>query len=240
MTSYQSDRDPTYTGTDNLEVMKDAKNYNNFIEKLIVDAAPSKSRMNVFDFGAGSGQFSGIWSKPKYFDVEFAAIELDEKLQRLLAKRNVRVTDLDKIQKTSADFIYSINVLEHIENDIDCLIELHSKLKDGGKVFIYVPAFKCLWTDMDDLVGHVRRYKKGELREKLSLAQFHIESIQYHDCAGFFAALAVRYLASGKVQLSRNKIVIFDRIIFPLSRFFDAMGVGYLFGKNISVTAVKH
>lgn len=239
MTAYQSENDPAYTGIDNLEIMKDAKNYNTFIEKLVVEAAPSKSSFTAFDFGAGTGQFSEIWSKSESPDVEFAAIELDEKFKRLLEKKNIRVTDLNKIDNASADFIYSINVLEHVERDIDCLIQLYSKLRVGGKLFIYVPAFKCLWTEMDDSVGHVRRYRKGDLIKKLGLAQFHIESIQYHDCAGFFATLALRYLTAGTVQLSRNKIILFDRFIFPVSRVFDALIFRYLFGKNISVTAVK-
>lgn len=239
MTNYQSENDPAYTGIDNLEIMKDAKNYNSFIEKLIVAAAPSKSSFNAFDFGAGTGQFSEIWPKPGSPNVEFTAIELDENFKRLLEKKNVRVVDLNKIEIASADFIYSINVLEHIESDIECLIKLHSKLKVGGKLFIYVPAFKCLWTEMDEFVGHVRRYRKGDLRKKLSMAQFHIENIQYHDCAGFLATLVLRYLTVGTVQLSRNKIILFDRLIFPVSRVFDALIFRYLFGKNISVVAVK-
>jgi trans-aconitate methyltransferase len=140
MTAYQSENDPEYTGVENLEVMKDAKNYNRFIEKLIVEAAPSKSSFNAFDFGAGTGQFSEIWSKPESPNVEFTAIELDENFKRLLEKKNVRVADLNQIENASTDFIYSINVLEHIESDIDCLIQLHSKLKVGGKLFVYVPA----------------------------------------------------------------------------------------------------
>lgn len=239
MTAYQSETEPAYNGADNLEIMKDAKNYNGFIEKLIVDAAPSKASFNVFDFGAGTGQFSKIWSGLKYSNVEFTAIELDKNLKRLLQKKNIRVTDLDKIERATADFIYSINVLEHIERDLDCLIQLHSKLKTGGKLFIYVPAFKCLWTAMDDSVGHVRRYRKGDLRKKLALAHFQIENIQYHDCAGFLATLVLRYLTSGQVQPSRNKIIIFDRLIFPIGRFFDWLVFKRFFGKNISVTAVK-
>ena len=239
MTAYQSENDPEYTGVENLEVMKDAKNYNRVIEKLIVEAAPSKSSFNAFDFGAGTGQFSEIWSKPESPNVEFTAIELDENFKRLLEKKNVRVADLNQIENASTDFIYSINVLEHIESDIDCLIQLHSKLKVGGKLFVYVPAFKCLWTEMDDFVGHVRRYRKGDLRKKLGMAQFHIESIQYHDCAGFLATLALRYLTVGTFQLSRNKIVLFDRFIFPVGRVFDALIFKHLFGKNISVVAVK-
>jgi SAM-dependent methyltransferase len=239
MTAYQSERDPFYTGSDNLEIMKEAKNYNRFIEKLIVNAGPSKTSFRVFDFGAGTGQFSEIWSGRKYSNVEFTAIELDKNLKRLLQKKNIKVTDLDKIEKSTADFIYSINVLEHIEQDLDCLIKLHSKLKTGGKLFLYVPAFACLWTAMDDSVGHVRRYSKGDLSKKLTLAHFQIENIQYHDCAGFLATLALRYLTSGKVLPSRNKIIIFDRLMFPVGRFFDWLVFINFFGKNISVTAVK-
>jgi len=40
MPVYQSENNPAYDGTDNLKIMEDAKNYNDFIKKLIIDAAP--------------------------------------------------------------------------------------------------------------------------------------------------------------------------------------------------------
>ena len=38
------------------------------------------------------------------------------------------------------DLIFSSNVLEHIENDLEILKIMRSKLKDNGMLFLYVPA----------------------------------------------------------------------------------------------------
>jgi SAM-dependent methyltransferase len=37
----------------------------------------------------------------------------------------------------SDDFIYSLNVLEHIENDVDALKLWRTKLKPGGSMIFY-------------------------------------------------------------------------------------------------------
>jgi SAM-dependent methyltransferase len=239
MSVYQSFESPDYNGSENLELMKEAHNYNRFIENLIKDAAPQKLGFRAYDFGAGVGQFSKIWSKPDKLDVEFSAIELDADFQKFLRSKGIKVVSLNDIAEHTADFIYSVNVLEHIENDRRCLAELSSKLRSGGKLFIYVPAFDCLWTEMDSVVGHVRRYKLNELKTKLEEATFRIERIQYHDCVGFFAILVMRLMTKSAGRLSHNKLIIFDRFLFPLSTILDSLIFKKWLGKNISVTAVK-
>ena len=45
-----------YTGVDNLEVMREARNYNDWLLRLIGRHAPARGR--AIDFGAGSGTFA--------------------------------------------------------------------------------------------------------------------------------------------------------------------------------------
>ena len=42
---------------------------------------------------------------------------------------------------------------------------MRMKLRDNGKLFLYVPANMILWTKLDDIVGHYRRYDKDSLKK---------------------------------------------------------------------------
>lgn len=50
------------------------------------------------------------------------------------------------------------DVLEHIEDDLAFLKEIHSRMIKNGKLFITVPAYPFLWSYEDDYTGHFRRY----------------------------------------------------------------------------------
>lgn len=66
------------------------------------------------------------------------------------------------------DLIVAMDVLEHIEDDVEALKSWLQFLKPGGIVFITVPAFQFLWSSHDVLLEHKRRYSISSL---LSLAQ---------------------------------------------------------------------
>lgn len=71
------------------------------------------------------------------------------------------------------------DVVEHVEYDIDFLKSIYSYLKDGGFVFITVPAFNVLWSNEDVDAGHFRRYTRKELENKLKSIGFVVEYSTY-------------------------------------------------------------
>jgi len=89
---------------------------------------------------------------------------------------NVPETGLDA---NSVDLITMFDVLEHIEHDESALKEYFRVLKPGGMYFLTVPAFKLLWSELDEHLHHFRRYKKGELELKLKNAGFEIVISSY-------------------------------------------------------------
>jgi SAM-dependent methyltransferase len=72
------------------------------------------------------------------------------------------------------DVIGAFDVLEHIEEDVDVLREMHGALKQDGLLVISVPQHRWLWSPADDHAHHVRRYTAGELRDKVSGAGFEV------------------------------------------------------------------
>lgn len=70
------------------------------------------------------------------------------------------------------DVIGAFDVLEHIEEDETVLIEMRRALRSGGGIAITVPQHPWLWSSQDEYACHVRRYRVGELREKIERAGF--------------------------------------------------------------------
>ena len=72
-------------------------------------------------------------------------------------------------------------VLEHIENDQKTLNDIYKKLNKDGLLFLFLPAFQILYSDMDEKVGHFRRYEKKFFKkdfQNLELLKVkHLDSI---------------------------------------------------------------
>jgi len=71
------------------------------------------------------------------------------------------------------------DVLEHIEDDVGALQQVHRLLEPGGRVFLTVPAYQLLYSADDDAAGHFRRYTRSGLRRVLQSAGFQIEFASY-------------------------------------------------------------
>jgi SAM-dependent methyltransferase len=220
-----------YTGVDNLEVMSEAENYNRYLLGLVRRHARSDGR--VLDFGAGSGQFA-LPLAELGFDV--TALEPDALLRSRLPGRVAAVADPDELADRSFQCIYTLNVLEHIPDDVAALRRLRSKLASGGTLLIYVPAFPVLYTSMDAKVGHLRRYTRRTLMAAVGAAGFAVESCAYVDSLGFFAALLFKVADDGAGDINRRALRLYDRAIFPISRLIDRL-TGRWFGKNLLLIA---
>lgn len=72
------------------------------------------------------------------------------------------------------DAIGAFDVLEHIEEDIEVLLQVKSALKSNGILLLTVPQHQWLWSASDEYACHVRRYSAKELHTKLASAGFEI------------------------------------------------------------------
>ncbi|TFZ05171.1 SAM-dependent methyltransferase [Ramlibacter henchirensis] len=223
-----------YSGKDNLTVMEGATNYNEFLLRLVKeDAQPGR---RIVDFGAGAGTFAAPLSSMG-FDV--TCVETDPTLGEMLRGKGLQVLPgLDEVGEESVDYLYSLNVLEHIEDDEAILRLWHRKLRKGGKLLVYVPAFQSLFTSMDRKVGHFRRYTKGELCSRLRSTGFQIRDAGYADSVGYAASLVYKLTDRGEGDINPTMLRTYDRLVFPVSRLLDKVAHP-LFGKNVFVRALR-
>jgi hypothetical protein len=194
---------------------------------------------DLLEFGAGTGFLAEIFQSR--FQIKPDCVELDPKLAKVILQKDFRCYQFlnETPQKYAA--IYTSNVLEHIENDSAILKELFDSIMPGGIIGIYVPAHPILYSIMDKEIGHVRRYTRSELKEKVNVAGFSIQSITYDEFLGFFASVVVKIVGyKNRANLgSKNSLVFYDRIIYPISRVFDLLGFRYIVGKNLILIATK-
>jgi SAM-dependent methyltransferase len=225
---------PAYSGVDNLEVMQEAVNYNRYLLDTVRHHAPRGGK--VLDFGAGGGQFAVPLAE---LGMDVTALEPDETLRGRLRAHGLRAAaSMQELGDSAFDYIYTLNVLEHIEDDSSALRSLHAKLTPGGRLLIYVPAFPVLYTSMDAKVGHVRRYTRETLTSRVSEAGFRIEHVAYADSIGFFATLLFKGVGSKDGSVSIGALKLYDRLVFPISRMLDLI-VRRWFGKNLLLTCTR-
>ena len=222
-----------YNGSDNLKIMAEAKNYNRFLIKQII-----KYHLNdnvMLDFGAGLGSFSLPLIK---MGVRILCIEPDPKLSEKLIKHGLKVFScIDNITDEFIDYVFMLNVLEHIKDDVGILKNLYNRIESNGTLFLYVPAFNILFSSMDRKVGHLRRYTKSSLIPLVQEAGFIVQKAVYVDSIGFGISLLYKFFGTPKGDLNPSEIKFYDSVIFPVSRFFDRLFLQNFLGKNLLVIA---
>lgn len=225
-----------YDGEDNLDVLRLAKNYNSFLVQSICSSIDKKN-MVVVDFGAGEGYIAD-WVEQNS-GCKVVCIEPAENLQKYYVNK-ICYKSLDNIPDNSIDFIYSLNVLEHIADDVAVVDLFYQKLKQGGKIFLYLPALNILYSSMDKKVGHFRRYSKKMLKFLFSdTKKWQINQLAYADFAGFFVTLLYKLIGNQQGKISPASLKFYDRFVFPVSRFFDKITMGYFLGKNLYIKIEK-
>jgi SAM-dependent methyltransferase len=206
-----------------------------FVNKRSTAAMQSK----VLEFGAGIGTLAVEYQLQNKIKPD--CLEIDSEHVAVIKKRGFDCyTSLQEIDKRY-HVIYTSNVLEHIEDDSLAIKNLYDKLENNGYLAIFVPAFQCIWSDLDEIAGHYRRYSRKELCNKVINQRFKILSCYYVDSMGFFAWLLLRFKGykTGDKIVSDRSLTFFDKCIYPLSRFFDLLGLRYFFGKNLLLIAKK-
>jgi SAM-dependent methyltransferase len=210
------------------------KNYNAAIAKMAVRYGAGST--SVMDFGAGIGTLAEL---VRLEGLDPLCLEPDANQRAELQRRGfTTVANLEDVSDGSLDYVYSSNVLEHIEDDVRALIDLRRKLVRGGKVFFYVPAFPSLYSNLDVVAGHYRRYVRKTLGAKLRDAGFAVDHIYYADFFGYFVTALFRVIANDTSNANSLTLGIYDRIIFPASRLVERV-IRVPVGKNIVAVATN-
>jgi len=201
-----------------------ATRYNNWI----LDQVSPFLGQRLLEAGAGIGNLSQMLLHRE----RLILVDYEQEYVNMLADRfgwrpNIRVeqgdlteTELyDSFLDEHVDTILCSNVLEHLRADRLVLQNMHRTLQPGGNCVILVPAEPGLYNGLDEELGHVRRYRRDELREKMQTAGFEVVFERQ-----FSRLAAALWLCSGKIlgrrHLSPSQMIWFDRIV-PVAKLLD-------------------
>jgi len=92
------------------------------------------------------------------------------------------------------DLILATDIIEHVDDDLFALRELHRVLKPGSHLLLTVPTFGLLWGLQDEVSHHKRRYRLHDLLPKLLEADFSLKEYFYFNYLLFLPILAGRSL----------------------------------------------
>jgi SAM-dependent methyltransferase len=138
--------------------------------------------------------------------------------------------DLLRLQWHSRwDVVFLLDVLEHIPQDADALLQIRDALRPGGFLFVTTPALRFFWSYNDDLGGHQRRYSQAAFRQLAARAGLELCSCSYF--MFFLSPLLylsrlsrhnVRQMAAQDVRrlVARSHRVPFAPLNFALSSLF--------------------
>lgn len=142
----------------------------------------------VLDAGCGSGsllfKLSGFGCNTFGIEQSKEYVEILRKRTKNFTQSNIRsikqgsVADIPFPDK-SFDAVVSAEVLEHVKDDTQAILEFYRVLRHGGVCIVSVPASPSLWDFTDEWAGHLRRYTREDLINLFEKKGFVVEDVRF-------------------------------------------------------------
>ncbi|HEY9290783.1 MAG TPA: class I SAM-dependent methyltransferase [Microlunatus sp.] len=222
------------TGRD-LEQRDDQRNYRRYQYDLIAPHCGPE----LLEVGAGLGDFSSQFTDRERLIVTDVDPEAVDSMARRFADRptvDARRLDVSTFtpdrarqlaeQQGQVDSVLAINVLEHIEDDVDTLHALSRLVRPGGTVVQWVPGYMKLYGEFDRSVGHVRRYTPESLAQTGRDAGLKVRTCRPVNLLGGIAWWAA--VRKGGTDTPKPGLVkIYDSMVIPVSRALDRFPIPF-------------
>lgn len=228
-----------YEGSD-LEALSVLHRYQNWIVSTFLPFLCGRA----VEFGAGMGNISILLrSHVDSFDLIEPSTNLSGPLRSRFEGDAAVTIHSDSLETwlptadTNYDSVILVNVLEHIEDDGLALEGFRQILTPGGHLLLFVPALKFLFSDLDALVGHYRRYHRDDLERLVRAAGFEIVESRYFDAIGILPWWLFN-TKMGATKFNTFLTKVYDHLFVPLSRGIERI-VTLPVGKNILLIAKR-
>ena len=176
---------------------------NRVLGDVVRGFADASRGLDMLEIGCGIG---GVVSELRRVD-RLRLTASDIYLDGLRYARS-RFPDVDFIQldatsmpfRSEFDIVGAFDVLEHIDDDEQVMRGVHDALRPGGLFIVTVPQHPWMWSSIDVVVRHKRRYTRADLLRKLRAARFEIVF-----CSSFVTVLLPAMAASRMVARMRRQ-----------------------------------
>jgi 2-polyprenyl-3-methyl-5-hydroxy-6-metoxy-1,4-benzoquinol methylase len=226
-----------------LERMAEAPRFNTWTYKVISPYLKGK----ILEIGSGIGNLSSYFIRDTkniwLSDYDHKYIQLLKQKFPELPATNVLHLDLsDTLFKkenqhlqNTFDSIFLLNVLEHIEDDHRAVEYCRFLLKPGGSLLILVPAYPFLFSQMDKLLAHYRRYTVSTLKAVIAKNNLITEKAFYFNLLGILGWWWNKIFKIA--EISQTKMNLYNTLV-PLAKVLDKT-FSKKFGLSVIVVARK-
>jgi len=139
----------------------------------ILDVMKDEEPGAVLEIGCAAGALLAEFAQRGFM---VTGVEMSDEGRRRAAMFSANLPEMTVLEKPNDDwtdkfsYLFSFEVLEHIDNDVAALNQWVNWLKPGGAALISVPAHMKLWGATDEFAGHFRRYSKQQVYDLLANA----------------------------------------------------------------------
>jgi len=227
---------------------------NRLFKKIVYDNLVPTGKTKLLEIGCATGDFIRQIVDNKNLEITGSEIYLKG---LKYAKKNLPEVDFIQFDVTQGgvgekfDLIVAFDVIEHIEDDVAAILNIYKMLNKEGVAIITVPQHMFLWSNLDEIVKHKRRYSRRELVTKLQENEFETSYVTSFVFVLFPLMFISRLFDKGRKQTQPDDMALEKRVKFPgvLNWIFDIfmrldevlirMGVSLPYGGTLVVVAKK-
>lgn len=199
---------------------------NKIIGKTVTKFFPDPGKIRFLEIGCGTGFVLSYLEKLGFsmtgVDMHMEGLRI---AQSRITKGSLICADVTRdVVGLPFPALGLFDVLEHIEDDTYFLQQCVRHLAPRGLVFITVPADMRLWSIIDEVSGHKRRYDKKSLEKLLTPCGLKIETISYFNAFLYLPQLFFRRHFHANHKLAKKNTVKILLDSFRYSPLINTIG----------------
>ncbi|MBU3593278.1 class I SAM-dependent methyltransferase [Polynucleobacter sp. 71A-WALBACH] len=154
---------------------------NRLFKRIVESHLVVGGKTRFLDIGCGTGDFIRQISPNSGLEITGSEIYLKGLSYAKKSQPDVDFIQFDVtqgvIKEQNFDMITAFDVIEHIENDNKALSNISQMMNQSGVLVISVPQHMFLWSKLDEIVKHKRRYSRRDLVGKIEASGFTVKYV---------------------------------------------------------------
>jgi SAM-dependent methyltransferase len=161
-------------------------------------------KTKILEIGCGTGNNTAVLQKYGIYHGFDQSLRMVQTALYTHKVKNIYVADAQYIPVKADNFtlILALDLLEHVDNDLQVISEAYRILRKHGYLLITVPGFRFLWSQLDVVSCHKRRYRMAQLITLLQSVGFRVV---YATCWNFLLFLPIAMLRIAEKLTARYR-----------------------------------
>lgn len=166
-------------------------------QKIVLDIIQNRlsltHKAKVLDVGCGTGAILAEFTRQyEAYGTDTSPLAIEYCHKRGIENAFHCTLDTFPLSDLRFDLITLLDVIEHVDDDVEILKQACGRIRQNGHALVTVPAYEFLWSRHDDVNHHKRRYVKSQLIHVLRKSGFTVEMCSYYNTILFPSALVKR------------------------------------------------